>query len=128
VSVEGDAAVYRGRVARLSPSIHEQSRTLAVEAEVPNERGRLRPGAFAKADILVAADQAVVFVPASAVTIFAGIEKVLTVREGRAVEVRVQIGRRERERVEIVAGLTPGELVVVEPGNLVTGQPVTVRP
>jgi RND family efflux transporter MFP subunit len=128
VSVEGDAAVYRGRVARLSPSIHEQSRTLAVEAEVPNEQGRLRPGSFARADIVVAADQPVVFVPSSAIVIFAGIEKVLTVRDGRAVELRVQTGRRQDGRVEIVAGLKAGEPVVVEPGNLVAGQPVTVRP
>jgi RND family efflux transporter MFP subunit len=128
VSVEGDAAVYRGRVARLSPSIQEQSRTLTVEAEIPNEQGRLRPGAFAKADIVLAAAEPVVFVPASAIVIFAGIEKVLTVRDGRAVELRVQTGRRQGERVEIVAGLKPGEPVVVEPGNLAAGQPVTVQP
>jgi RND family efflux transporter MFP subunit len=128
VSVEGDAAVYRGRVARLSPSIQEQSRTLTMEAEIPNEQGRLRPGAFAKVDIIVAADEPVVFVPASAIVIFAGIEKVLTVRDGRAAELRVQTGRRQGERVEIVAGLKPGEPVVVEPGNLVAGQPVTVQP
>jgi RND family efflux transporter MFP subunit len=128
VSVEGDAAVYGGRVARLSPSIHEQSRTLTVEAEVPNPEGRLRPGAFARADVIVAADQPALFVPASAIVVFAGIEKVLTVREGRVVELRVQTGRRQGERVEIVAGLRPGEPVVVEPGNLVGDQAVTVRP
>jgi RND family efflux transporter MFP subunit len=126
VGVEGDPATYQGRVARLSPSIQEQSRTLTIEAEVPNERGVLRPGAFAKADIIVAADQPAVFVPASSIVVFAGIEKVLTVREGRSLEVRVQTGRREGDRVEIVTGLTAGVPVVVEPGNLASGQPVTV--
>jgi RND family efflux transporter MFP subunit len=128
VGVDGDPTTYRGRVARLSPSIQEQSRTLAVEAEVPNERGTLRPGAFARADIVVAADQPTVFVPASAIVVFAGIEKVLTVQDGQAVERRVQTGRRETDRVEIVSGLTAGEAVVVEPGNLVGGQRVTVQP
>lgn len=128
VGVDGDPTTYRGRVARLSPSIQEQSRTLAVEAEVPNERGTLRPGAFARADIVVAADQPTVFVPTSAIVVFAGIEKVLTVQDGRAVERRVQTGRRETDRVEIVSGLTAGEAVVVEPGNLVGGQRVTVQP
>jgi RND family efflux transporter MFP subunit len=128
VGVDGDPTTYRGRVARLSPSIQEQSRTLAVEAEVPNERGTLRPGAFARADIVVAADQPTVFVPASAIVVFAGIEKVLTVQDGQVVERRVQTGRRETDRVEIVSGLTAGEAVVVEPGNLVGGQRVTVQP
>ena len=59
---------------------------------------------------------------------FAGIEKVMTVRDGLSVETRVQTGRRIEDRVEIVAGLQPEELVVVEPGNLVGGQPVTVSP
>lgn len=128
VMVEGDANTYRGRVARLSPSIQEQNRTLTVEADVPNERGVLRPGSFAKAEIVVGADQSAVFVPASSIVVFAGIEKVLTVRDGRAVEKRVTTGRREGDRVEIVEGLAAGEPVVVEPGNLVGGQPVTVAP
>lgn len=128
VTVEGDPAVYRGRVARLSPAIHEANRTLTVEAEVPNERGRLRPGAFARAQIVLGVAQPAVFVPASALVIFAGVEKVLTVKDGRIVERRVTTGRREPDRVEIVEGLAAGEPVVVEPGNLAPGQPVAVRP
>jgi multidrug efflux pump subunit AcrA (membrane-fusion protein) len=67
-------------------------------------------------------------VPASSIVAFAGIEKVMTVRDGLSVETRVQTGRRFGDRVEIVEGLRPEELVVVEPGNLVGGQPVTVSP
>ena len=93
---------------------------------MPNEHGRLRPGAFAKADIVLAADQPAVFVPASAIVVFAGIEKVLTVREGKSLELRVQTGRREGDRVEIVTGVTAGQPIVVAPGNLVGGQPVSV--
>lgn len=128
VKVEGDRAVYRGQVARLSPAISEEDRTLLVEAEVPNEHGQLRPGAFAEAEIVTAAEERAVFVPASSIVTFAGIEKVMTVRDGLSVETRVQTGRRIEDRVEIVEGLKPEALVVVEPGNLVGGQPVTVSP
>ena len=128
VKVEGDRAVYRGQVARLSPAISEEDRTLLVEAEVPNEHGQLRPGAFAEAEIVTAAEERAVFVPASSIVTFAGIEKVMTVRDGLSVETRVQTGRRIEDRVEVVEGLKPEELVVVEPGNLVGGQPVTVSP
>jgi RND family efflux transporter MFP subunit len=127
LTVEGDSATYHGTVVRLSPALAEQNRTLLVEAEVPNPRGALRPGSFAKAQIVVATDQAIVTVPISSVVVFAGLEKVLSVADGRAVEVRVQTGRRLGSRVEVVAGLAAGQPVVVEPGNLAGGQPVTVE-
>jgi RND family efflux transporter MFP subunit len=128
VSVDEDTRTHRGRVARLSPSIQEQNRTLTVEAEVPNPAGALRPGAFVRAEIIVAADQPAVFVPATAIVVFAGIEKVLTVRENKAVERRVQTGRRVGDRVEILSGLAAGEPVVAQPGNLAGGQAVSVAP
>jgi RND family efflux transporter MFP subunit len=126
VTVEGDSTVYRGRVVRLSPSIQELNRTLNIEAEVPNERAVLRPGSFAKAEIVVGADQQAIFVPLSSIVVFAGIEKVLGVKDGRSIEKRVTTGRKDKDRVEIVEGLTAGEPVVLEPGNLVGGQPVTI--
>jgi RND family efflux transporter MFP subunit len=128
VTVEGDLTTYQGQVARLSPAISEEDRTLMLEAEVPNAHGQLRPGAFAEAEIVTKAEERVVFVPASSIVTFAGIEKVMTVRDGLSIETRVQTGRRSGDRVEIVEGLRPEELVVVEPGNLVGGQPVTVSP
>ena len=127
VTVEGAAGEHRGRVARISPAISEQNRTLLVEAEVPNEGAALRPGAFAKADIVLAGDLRVVTVPAAAIVTFAGVEKVLTVDKGRAVEVRVTTGRRLGDRVEIVTGIAAGTPVVGQPGNLTGGQPVAVQ-
>ena len=126
LTVEGDATVYQGRVVRLSPIVQEQNRTLSVEAEVPNERALLKPGAFVRADIVTQASEPVIRVPATALVIFAGIEKVLVVRQGKIVELRVQTGRRANESVEIVSGLKPGEQVVLSPGNLAPGQAVVV--
>lgn len=128
VHIEGDANVYAGRVVRLSPAIEEASRTLSLEAEVPNPNGVLRPGSFARAEIVTSADQPVVFVPASSIVNFAGIEKLILVSGGRSVEKRIRTGRRAGDKVEITEGLNAGEMVVVEPGNLVGGQPVTVVP
>jgi RND family efflux transporter MFP subunit len=128
VAVDGDPTLHRGRVVRLSPSIQEQNRTLAVEAEVPNPAGAIRPGSFARAEIVIAANQPAIFVPTSAIVVFAGIEKVITVREGKAEERRVVTGRREHDRVEIVEGVKPGEPVVLSPGTLVGGQPVVIKP
>jgi RND family efflux transporter MFP subunit len=127
LTVDGDPTVYGGRVARLAPIVQELNRTLAVEAEVPNERGALRAGAFARAEIVTDAAQTIVTIPASALVVFAGVEKVLVVRAGKTAEVRVQSGRRLGEDVEIVDGLKRGEPVVDRPGNLTGGQAVSVR-
>ena len=127
VSVDGDAGVHPGTVARLSPAITEQNRTLLIEAEVPNTSSRLRPGAFAKAEVVVETGDRVVTVPASALVTFAGVEKVLTVRSGKSEEIRVTSGRRIGEQVEIVSGVKAGEPIVVQPGNLTGGQTVTIE-
>jgi RND family efflux transporter MFP subunit len=128
LTVEGDPEPHTGRVARISPSLREESRTLLVEAEVPNPDGSLRPGSFAKAEIVTQAGEPAVLVPVSAVVSFAGIDKVVGVEDGKAVEKRVRTGRRAGERVEILEGAAAGDTVVVEPGNLVDGQPVTIVP
>ncbi|MES1245795.1 MAG: efflux RND transporter periplasmic adaptor subunit [Acidobacteriota bacterium] len=128
LTVEGEPEPHTGRVARISPALSEESRTLLVEAEVPNPSGRLRPGTFAKAEIVTQAGEPAVLVPASAVISFAGVDKVLGVEDGKAVEKRVRTGRRAGDRVEILEGAAAGDTVVVEPGNLVDGQPVTVVP
>lgn len=128
LTVEGSPGTHEGHVARISPSIQEESRTLLVEAEVPNPGGRLRPGSFAKAEIVTLADEPAVLVPTATIVSFAGIEKVIGVADGKAVEKRVKTGRRSGDRVEILEGAAAGDVVVLEPGNLVDGQPVTIVP
>lgn len=128
LTVEGSPGTHEGHVARISPAIREESRTLLVEAEVPNPGGRLRPGSFAKAEIVTQADEPAVLVPTASIVSFAGIEKVIGVADGKAVEKRVKTGRRSGDRVEILEGAAAGDVVVIEPGNLVDGQPVTIVP
>ena len=124
--VEGHANVITGKIARLSPAINEQSRMLLVEADIPND-GKLRAGQFVRAEIVTQDRDMGLAVPAEAINTFAGLEKVVTVSDGKAIEKTVTTGRRGLEWVEIVEGLKPGELVVLNPGNLRTGQPVTVN-
>ena len=64
---------------------------------------------------------------ASALVTFAGVEKVLTVRSGKSEELRVTTGRRLGDQVEVVSGVKAGEPIIVQPGNLTGGQPVTIE-
>jgi HlyD family secretion protein len=125
VRLDESENVYTGKVARLSPMLNRQNRTLVVEAELANP-GTLRPGSFARAVIALGASEPVLAVPSSALVVFAGIEKVIVVEAGKAVEKRVETGRRARGLVEVLDGLEPDQAVVREPGTLQQGQPVSV--
>jgi RND family efflux transporter MFP subunit len=124
VTVEGDPESYLGFVKRLSPTISEQNRVLAVEADVRNN-GRLRPGAFVRAEIVTDQTSTAVTVPNSAIVTFAGIEKVVLVENGKATEKPVTTGRRGPDWIEIKAGVNVGQTVILDPGNLQSGQAVT---
>ncbi len=125
VTVDGDTNVYVGQITRLSPVITEQNRMLVVEADVRNN-GKLRPGAFARAEIVTNDAKMAVTVPNNAIITFAGIEKVIVVNNGKAQEKPITTGRRSGDWTEIVAGVNLGEKVVVDPGNLQSGQAVEV--
>lgn len=125
VTVEGDANVYTGKIARISPTITEQNRVLIVEAEVRNN-GRLRPGSYARAEIVASDTNTALAVPVSAVVSFAGIDKVILVQDGKAVEKPITLGRRTPDWIEVVSGLTTADSVVTNPGNLQSGQPVVI--
>lgn len=127
VTVEGDSNAYEGRVARLSPAITEGNRTLPIEAEVPNQDGRLRPGMFARAEIVIDEELSIV-VPQTALVVFAGVEKLLIAKEGKVHEQRVRSGRRVGDRVEILEGVSTGDLVITAPAGLAQGVAVRVAP
>jgi RND family efflux transporter MFP subunit len=125
VTVEGDRGLYAGRIVRLSPTINQQNRVLVVEAEIANPGG-LRPGGFARAEIVTDSGDVAVTVPANAVVTFAGIEKVITVENGKAKERPITTGRRADTWTEVLSGINVGESVVIDPGNLQSGQAVNV--
>jgi RND family efflux transporter MFP subunit len=127
VRVEGDSTEHAGRLERIGAAIDETNRTLPVEATVPNQRAALRPGQFATAEIIINESDRALVVPTDAIVTFAGVQKVLTVKDGHAREQRIRTGRREGERVEIVEGLVAGDVVIRAPGDLVDGVPVLVN-
>ena len=121
--IEGDTNTYSGRIARLSPALDEQSRILRVEADVPAQ-GALRPGLFASAEIIINENEPTLTVPTNALLSFAGVEKVISVQTGKAIEKVVTTGRQQGELIEILSGLRSNDLIILSPGVLRTGQPV----
>ncbi|NUQ62303.1 MAG: efflux RND transporter periplasmic adaptor subunit [Pirellulales bacterium] len=117
MSVQGQTGPLSARISRISPSLDTSSRSLTIEADVPNPGERLRTGLFAEAEIVVDPDAATLAVPSQAVSEFAGVEKVWLVRDGKAAEHEIKTGRRTGPLAEILDGLAEGDTVVAEAGQ-----------
>lgn len=124
LSLDGDTNSYVGSLQRISPALDERTRMLTVEAEIQNP-GHLRPGAFAKAAIVVQSAAPALVVPEDSIVTFAGTERALTIATNTAVEKRITTGRRENGFVEVLKGLRPGERVIRRPEGIQSGDPVT---
>jgi RND family efflux transporter MFP subunit len=121
--------VFTGSVTRVAPAVDVATRSLTIEARVPNAEGALRPGFFGKGHVLVREDPSAVFVPSEAVTSIAGITKVFVVTDGKAVERLVKPGTRQGTWVEIPGNVKAGEAVAVTNlAALFNGAPVEPAP
>lgn len=126
IQVEGDDTPLTAEVTRISPALDLSSRSLWIEADVPNPDLRLRSGLFAEGEIIVDPQAQTLAVPAEAVTEFAGIERVWLVRDGESVEHPIRTGRRRHNLVEILEGLSAGDTIVANAEDGHAG-PVIVR-
>ena len=124
LALDGDTNSYVGSLQRISPALDERTRMLTVEAEIANP-GHLRPGAFAKAAIVVQDAKPALVIPEDAIVTFAGTERALTIATNTAIEKRITTGRRENGFVEVLKGLNPGERVIRRPEGIQSGDPVT---
>ncbi len=118
---------FPGQVTRVAPAVDVQTRTLALEARVPNAHGLLRPGFFGRGVVQTRRDPRVAFAPAEAVAYFVGVTKAFVVADGKVHERQVKAGLREAGGIEIVDGLRPGETVATSGlAQLYDGAPVVV--
>jgi membrane fusion protein, multidrug efflux system len=108
---ERDSPPVVTAISRVSPTVMQSSRSILIEADVPNPNLKYQAGLFAEAELVVDPDAAAVVVPSSAVSRFAGVQKVWIVTDGVAKQQTVRTGREEKGRVEIVDGLVPGAVL-----------------
>jgi len=120
---------FTGKVIRSSDSLSQQSRTLLAEVQVNDKQHRLRPGMFASAKMHYSAPNPGILIPGDSLLTMARGEFVPVV-ENSVIQMRpVHVGRDLGTQVYIVAGLKDGDLVVVNPNDLVKeGVRVTTRP
>jgi len=137
VRTEGLAEGASGRITALDSVVNEGTRNAEVQATLANPGGRLRPGTFVKAEVVLGSDQAVVVLPASAISYAPYGDSVFVVGDldgpgGKAYRgVRqqfVKLGGARGDQVAVVSGLKPGEEVVTSGAfKLRQGAAVLVR-
>jgi multidrug efflux pump subunit AcrA (membrane-fusion protein) len=121
---------FEGKVVRINPSVDATSRTFQVEALIPNERGLLRPGGFAKAAIVTDAKAEAAVVPLESVVRFAGVTKLFIVENGKAHTIDdLQTGVEGRGWIQVISQQLPASAEVVTTGQtqLAEGTAIVIR-
>ncbi len=111
---------FEGKVARMAPLLNPETRTGEVEIELPNPGAVLRPGMFARVEVVVQKRRGVLLVPEGAQVKTAkgyGLFKVQG-NEPRAKLVAIKTGLSHKGWVEVEGPLKPGDQIVTLGSNL----------
>jgi membrane fusion protein (multidrug efflux system) len=111
-TLDGRPGQFGGEVYAYDPRIDEGTRTLLIRALCSNPGGALLPGAFANVELTLEEIADALMVPAEALIPDHEASHVFVVKHGKAEQRRVATGIRTASRVQIVAGLEPGDVVV----------------
>jgi membrane fusion protein (multidrug efflux system) len=112
-SIDGDFNTYVAYVYAIEPVIDLATRTIRMRAMAQNPHGRLFPGASARLNLVLTALTDAIMVPAHTLISEAEGHKAYVYRDGRAVQVDVEVGTRTERDAHIVRGLQVGDTLVV---------------
>ena len=108
---------FPGEVSKISPVVAPRSRTFEVEVLISNPEGKLKPGMFARVQLVLAKRTYVVKVPLKAVTQGDKGHVVFLAENGVARACNVKLGISDGVEVEVISGVTEGDKVIVQ-GNV----------
>jgi RND family efflux transporter MFP subunit len=108
--------VFTGKIAHTSGAIDTASSTLLTEVQVPNPKGELMPGAYAEVTFRVSSAEPPLVVPSNALIFRSAGPQVAVVDSQKVARLRnVSIGRDFGNSLEILSGLQPNDLVILNP-------------
>jgi len=106
----------QGRVRIIAPALDPQTRNALVYVDLQGPLGSARAGMFARGDITLGQSQAATL-PQSAVVVRDGFSYVFSVgADGKVAQHKVQTGRLQGSRVEVLSGLPEGARLVASGG------------
>jgi RND family efflux transporter MFP subunit len=121
------AAAVTGKVRTVSPRVDPQTRNGLVYVDV-QAGSELRAGLFARGDFVLG-EKPVLTLPQTAVLLRDGFSYVFQIEKDKVRQLKVVVGRRQGDRVEIRGGLSAGKAVVASGvGFLGDGDTVRLAP
>ena len=121
-------AEYTGTIARISPRIDPATGTFRVTLSVDSRDGELRPGMFARVNVVYEKRADALLVPAAAILAEDADRAVFVVEDGVARRRPVDLGYADGEQIEVVDGLTPqDDVIVVGQSGVKDGTPVAIE-
>ena len=106
---------FVGEVYFIAPQVDPATRTALVRAYVANKELQLKPGMFANLDLALRVRENAITIPEPALMPIGDRVTVLVIDKEQTAQLRaVKVGMRTAGQAEILEGLQPGELVVVE--------------
>ncbi len=114
--------MFHGKIAYISPSVDQASRTFNAEILVDNPANKLKPGFFAQGQIQVSRDENVLAVPEETVSMLAGVSSVYVINNGVVKQTSIRTGEHEGKFIEVLEGLKGDEILAASNLNeLVSG-------
>ncbi len=110
--ISGRDERFEGAILAVEPKIDPVTRNVLLRAICPNTQERIMPGAFAEVELVLERISGALMVPTVALVPDLQGQKVYLCRGGVAQEVRVQIGLRTENKVQVTQGLAPGDTLL----------------
>src|SRR6185503_4289543 len=114
LTVEGLAGkTFEAKISRMSYALDDATKTMLIEADLPNPDLTLRPGMYATVKVGVEKHNDSLLIPAEALVM----EKInafaFVADGGKAKKTAIKIGFHDGAKVEVLGGLTGNETVIL---------------
>ena len=115
---EDPKRTFSGTITRTADALDLSTRTLLTEVQVPNPDGALRPGMYLQVKFVFERQVPTVLIPAAALSTRSEGPRLAVLDAQNQVHFRaVELGRDFGMETEVLAGIDPGETVVVNPSD-----------
>ena len=103
-----------GKIAQLSPAIDPDTRSFRAIVEINNPEFLMRPGMFAKGEIIVASLDSAIVIPKDIILSKQRGNTVFVINKGLAQERIISFGLENPEEVQIISGLEKNDRLVIK--------------